>query len=143
MKRSIDNIQTSEIIGEKVLKASNLKDEFVNGQSAFKILLGDSISVEQFFSDYWEKKPLYLRRSDQEKWCEFVKDLFSLDALNSIIEKNKIKYETDLNLCKLVNGEKKQYNKKGVVKYDHVSSSFERDQATIQFHQPQRFCVIN
>jgi len=142
MKRSIDNIQTVEEIEEKSLKTSKLKDEFVNGESAFKNLLGDSISIEQFFSDYWEKKPLYLRRSEQEKWCEFVKDLFTLDGLNSIIEKNKIRYETDLNLCKLVNGEKKQYNKKGVVKYDHVSNSFEKDRATIQFHQPQRFCVI-
>jgi hypothetical protein len=143
MKRSTNNKQNIQEIKEKILKTSKLQEEFVNGEAAFKCLLGDSVSVEQFFSDYWEKKPVHLRRSGEEKWCEFVKELFNLDALSLIIENNKIKYDTDLNLCKLVNGEKKQYNKKGVVKYDHVVSSFEKDRATIQFHQPQRYCVIN
>ena len=61
--------------------------------------------------------------------------------MKTIIKDKKPIYELDLNLCKLVKGKKKVFNKKGSVKLDHLESSFEKEKVTIQFHQPQRFSV--
>jgi hypothetical protein len=80
-----------------------------------------------------------IHRNETDKWIEYVKTLFSLDQLKDIVKSNNLKYGQDLNLCKLVNNIKKNFNKNGPVKLDHVTKCFDKDSATIQFHQPQRF----
>lgn len=121
--------------------------DLTNGKTAFESFISSAenkISLDSFLSDYWEKKPLIIKRSADQKWLDYIKTLFSLDQLKQILENNsshKIKYEKDINLCKLVDGSKKSFNKKGLAKLAHVINSFENDKATIQFHQPQRFNV--
>lgn len=116
--------------------------DFKTGECLFKSFLGEKTSLETFLNEYWEKKPLLIKRSQEPNWVNYTKQLFSLDILKEIVQNKKIKYEQDLNLCRLVDDKKKVFNKKGVAKLDHVLSTFDNEKATIQFHQPQRYCVI-
>jgi hypothetical protein len=141
-KRSTaDSSLSQEAVKKPKLLVDPSKDylKFDTGKSTFESFIGNEIGLEKFLADYWEKKPLFIQRNENEKWVEYVKTLFSLDQLKEIIKINNLKYGQDLNLCKLVNDKKKNFNKNGSVKVDHVTKCFEKDSATIQFHQPQRF----
>lgn len=137
MKRSEQSSETS-----KKIKISEKCLDFTNGRTTFESFISnEEINLETFMNEYWDKKPLLIKKSTNENWLNYVKKLFSFDILKSILENasKKIKYENDINLCKLVDGEKTVLNKKGVAKLNHVIESFETNKATIQFHQPQRF----
>jgi ribosomal protein L16 Arg81 hydroxylase len=123
---------------EERIKSSTYFDDC---NCVFEKFLGNDISLKDFKENYWEKKPLIIRRNDNLEWLNFIKSLFSLELLKSIVKEKKPVYELDVNLCKLVKGKKKVFNKNGVVKLDHLEKSFDNDKTTIQFHQPQRFSV--
>ncbi|XP_063059001.1 ribosomal oxygenase 2 [Engraulis encrasicolus] len=95
------------------------------------------IGVEEFFRDYWEKKPLFLQRSDQEL-VNYYQSLFQLSDLKELCGQ-ELEYGRDLNVCRCVNGKKKVMNKDGRVSYNNLRKDFDQRKATIQFHQPQRF----
>ncbi|XP_071783083.2 ribosomal oxygenase 2 [Centroberyx gerrardi] len=92
---------------------------------------------EEFFRDYWEKKPLHLQRSEPSV-ASYYRSLFQLSDLKSLCSQG-LEYATDLNVCRCINGKKKVMNKKGRVSYNVLSKDFDQNKATIQFHQPQRF----
>ena len=130
--------EPDENTGKKKVESSSY---FEKCDGVFEKFLGNDISLKDFMENYWEKKPLIIRRSDNEEWLNFIKNLFSYELLKNIVKDKTPIYELDVNLCKLVNGKKKVFNKNGVVKLDHLEKSFNNDKTTIQFHQPQRFSV--
>jgi hypothetical protein len=138
-KSSVKKLKT-DIVNQEDEATSSFID-FQNGENAFKTFLGNDIDFKDFMDNYWEKKPLIIRRNENAEWLKFIKKLFNLQTLKNIISERKPYYELDINLCKLVNGKKKVFNKKGVVELKHLERSFEKDKVTIQFHQPQRFSV--
>ncbi|CAF0710194.1 unnamed protein product [Brachionus calyciflorus] len=139
MVRNTESVESTK--KQKIAPANSYLD-FTNGKATFDSFIStDEINLETFMNEYWDKKPLLIKRSENKDWLDYIKKLFSLDILKSILDDDskKIKYETDINLCKLVNGEKTVLNKKGIAKLSHVMDSFDNNKATIQFHQPQRF----
>ncbi len=94
-------------------------------------------SIDNFQDEHWEKKPLHIKRSDSE----YYGDIFSFEMLLGILEKQQLSYEVDLNVCRYVEGEKEMMNEEGVAKASKVKKMFEKQNATVQFHQPQRFSV--
>uniref|UniRef100_A0A671P9X9 Bifunctional lysine-specific demethylase and histidyl-hydroxylase n=1 Tax=Sinocyclocheilus anshuiensis TaxID=1608454 RepID=A0A671P9X9_9TELE len=86
---------------------------------------------DEFFQQYWEQKPLVLHRSDPDL-ASYYGSLFQLCA-------HGLRYATDLNVCRCVNGKKKVLNKAGKVKFSQLKKDLEERRATIQLHQPQRF----
>nr|XP_033799491.1 ribosomal oxygenase 2 isoform X5 [Geotrypetes seraphini] len=95
------------------------------------------ISCEEFFQDYWEKKPLLIQREDCTVAAVY-QVLFQLSDLKELCSQG-IYYGRDLNICRCVNGKKKVLNKEGKVSYGQLKRDFHQKRATIQFHQPQRF----
>ncbi|XP_068593768.1 ribosomal oxygenase 2 [Cebidichthys violaceus] len=95
------------------------------------------MGTEQFFSEYWEKKPLHLQRSDPDT-ASYYQSLFQLSDLPSLCSED-LEYYRDVNVVRCVNGKKKSLNKPGRVKSGVLLKSFVQNKATIQFHQPQRF----
>ncbi|KAK1800426.1 hypothetical protein P4O66_005657, partial [Electrophorus voltai] len=95
------------------------------------------VAVEEFFQQYWEKKPLLLQRSEPAVTA-FYQSLFRLSELKQLCTLG-LEYTRDLNLCRCVNGKKKVMNKEGRVNYNQLRKDFDQRRATIQFHQPQRF----
>ncbi len=94
-------------------------------------------SLEVFQDEYWEKKPLHIKRNN----AEYYGNLFSLKSLLDILEKHPLGYEVDLNVCRYVDGEKEMMNGDDIAKASEVKDMVENKKATVQFHQPQRFSV--
>ncbi|KAF7651231.1 hypothetical protein LDENG_00113810 [Lucifuga dentata] len=95
------------------------------------------LGTEEFFRDYWEKKPLHLQRSEAST-ASCYQSLFQLSDLKGLCSQG-LEYGRDVNICRCINGKKKVLNKDGRVNYGVLHKDFVRNKATIQFHQPQRF----
>lgn len=112
--------------------------DFDTPWSLFKSLIAP-VGVEEFFQEYWEKKPLFLQRSDHNL-SSYYQSLFQLSDLQELCGQ-ELEYARDVNVCRCVNGKKKVMNKEGRVNYNNLKKDFDQRKATIQFHQPQRFKV--
>lgn len=108
MKRSAEETEKDS---PKIPKTGGFLN-FKNGKTLLESFIGGADKLNEFLNDYWEKKPLLIRKNDNKEWLDYTKQLFSLDILKSILEKKKIKYEQDINLCRLVDNEKKLTIKK-------------------------------
>ncbi|XP_042355741.1 ribosomal oxygenase 2 isoform X2 [Plectropomus leopardus] len=109
---------------------------FNSPESLFQSLI-QPMGTEQFFREYWEKKPLHLQRSDPST-ASYYQSLFQLSDLQNLCSHN-LEYYRDVNVVRCISGKKKVLNKQGQVKHSALSKSFVQNKATIQFHQPQRF----
>uniref|UniRef100_A0A8D2ZND0 Bifunctional lysine-specific demethylase and histidyl-hydroxylase n=1 Tax=Scophthalmus maximus TaxID=52904 RepID=A0A8D2ZND0_SCOMX len=98
------------------------------------------MGTEQFFMEYWEKKPLHLKRSDSNI-ASYYQSLFQLSDLQSLCSQG-LDYYKDINVVRCINGKKKVLNKDGRVKSSVLNKHLVQNKATIQFHQPQRFKVF-
>ncbi|XP_060090478.1 ribosomal oxygenase 2 [Heteronotia binoei] len=105
-------------------------------ESMFESLISP-VKQEEFFRDYWEQKPLILKRDDPSM-TSCYQALFQLNDLKSLVSQG-LYYGRDINVCRCVNGKKKIFNKDGKVSYAQLKKDFDQKKATIQFHQPQRF----
>ncbi|XP_029957605.1 ribosomal oxygenase 2-like [Salarias fasciatus] len=104
-------------------------------ESLFESLI-QPVGTEQFFAEYWEKKPLHLQRSDPAV-ASYYQSLFQLADLQSLCSQG-LQFYRDINIVRCVNGKKKVLNKEGYVKNGSLISNL-KHKASIQFHQPQRF----
>ncbi|KAJ8267130.1 hypothetical protein GJAV_G00138820 [Gymnothorax javanicus] len=95
------------------------------------------LGVQEFFQEYWEKKPLHLQRSDPAL-AAYYGSLFQLSDLKALCSQG-IEYDRDVILCRCVSGVKKVINKQGRVNHSQLKKDFYQKRVTIQFHQPQRF----
>ncbi|XP_063954660.1 ribosomal oxygenase 2-like [Lytechinus pictus] len=95
------------------------------------------IKVETFLEEYWEKQPIVIpnRKGHQE----FFQSLFTRKILEELVAEKKVSFVKDCNVCRYKDGERESLNGKGMVKPNKLKELLDRDKATIQFHQPQRF----
>lgn len=111
---------------------------FDSPTSVFQSLISP-MTVDEFFHEYWEKKPMLLQRSDPAL-VSYYQSLFQLSDLKQLCVQG-LEYARDLNVVRCVNGNKLVMNYEGRVKYNQLRKDFNKKKATIQFHQPQRFKV--
>ncbi|KAI5629196.1 ribosomal oxygenase 2 isoform X2 [Silurus asotus] len=109
---------------------------FDSPASLFQSLISPT-TADEFFREYWEKKPLLLQRSDPAI-VAYYQSLFQLSDLKQLCAQG-LEYARDLNVVRCVNGEKVVMNNEGQVKYNQLRKDFTQKKVTIQFHQPQRF----
>ncbi|CAK6977318.1 ribosomal oxygenase 2 [Scomber scombrus] len=109
---------------------------FDSPASLFESLV-QPVGTEQFFREYWEKKPLHLQRSDNST-ASYYQSLFQLSDLQRLCSQG-LQYYRDINVVRCINGKKKVLNRDGGVKSSILSRNLVQNKATIQFHQPQRF----
>ncbi|XP_069800607.1 ribosomal oxygenase 2 [Dendropsophus ebraccatus] len=110
--------------------------DFSSPQSLFESFIAPMTRGE-FFSCYWEKKPLLIQRSDPDIKT-YYQSLFPLTDLKPACAEG-IYYGRDVNLCKCKNGKKVLLPRRGKAPYLEILKDFRSARATIQFHQPQRF----
>ncbi|CAN9501494.1 unnamed protein product [Ophioblennius macclurei] len=108
---------------------------FQTPESLFESLI-QPVGPEQFFAEYWEKKPLHLTRSDPAV-ASYYQSLFQLADLQSLCSQG-LQFYRDVNVVRCINGNKKVLNKEGQVKNGTLTTNL-KNKASIQFHQPQRF----
>lgn len=111
---------------------------FESSASLFESLIYP-MDKEQFFREFWEKKPLHLPRSDPSI-ASYYQSLFQLADLQNLCSEG-LKYYRDVNVVRCINGKKKVLNKGQEVKSSDINKYLRQNKATIQFHQPQRFKV--
>jgi hypothetical protein len=93
------------------------------------------ITVEQFFSDYWEKKPLVIRRGDPS----YFRDLFSRDIMDKALRTRKLFYEEAINVVKYADGRRVSMNGTGRAKAEDVWRMFDKSGCTLQVRHPQHY----
>ncbi|XP_048872156.1 ribosomal oxygenase 2 isoform X2 [Brienomyrus brachyistius] len=109
---------------------------FDSPSSLFQSLIAP-LGVEEFFRDYWEKKPLHLQRHDPAL-AAYYRSLFQLSDLKGLCGRG-LQYPADVNICRCVDGKRKPVARRGRVVYSELKKEFDKNRVTIQFHQPQRF----
>ncbi|KAA8586368.1 hypothetical protein FQN60_000204 [Etheostoma spectabile] len=77
---------------------------FSSPGSLFQSLI-QPMGTEQFFREYWEKKPLHLQRSDPHA-ASYYRSLFQLSDLRSLCSQD-LEYCRDVNVVRCINGKKK------------------------------------
>uniref|UniRef100_G7NZ70 Bifunctional lysine-specific demethylase and histidyl-hydroxylase n=1 Tax=Macaca fascicularis TaxID=9541 RepID=G7NZ70_MACFA len=112
---------------------------FDSPSSLFESLISP-IKTETFFKEFWEQKPLLIRRDDPAL-ATYYGSLFKLTDLKSLCSRGMY-YGRDVNVCRCVSGKKKVLNKDGKAHFLQLRKDLDQKRATIQFHQPQRFKVF-
>ena len=97
------------------------------------------ISPETFFAEYWEKRPLLVKRNGNS--ASSYSHFFSLDYLNHLVKDCHIVFGRNVNVCRYVNHRRQSLNGSGRVKPEELATLWNDKKATIQFHQPQQFKV--
>ncbi|KAG7279204.1 hypothetical protein CRUP_013596 [Coryphaenoides rupestris] len=136
-KKAVTSVDTGEGPAPKTTKAQHTGPACLCSDtpgSLFQSLI-HPMGQEEFFSGFWEKKPLHLQRSDPAT-ASYYQSLFQLSDMKALCAQG-LEYGTDLNACRYVDGKKKVLNKSGRVNYN-IFKDFSQKKATIQFHQPQR-----
>ncbi len=87
---------------------------FETPNDCLQYLLGNKVSIQTFVEEYWEKKPLHVKRSDRSA-PDHHKTLFSLKHLQEILGSGdkEINHGEHLNLCIYEDGEKQNANLSG------------------------------
>jgi len=120
-------------------KPKNIKSELgkldVSSPEGAVASLLKPTAPSQFNSKHWEKKFLHIKREDNG----FYGKLFTLESMRELLEEEELYYETDVNVCRYVNGEKELLNKEGEISLKEFNELLDKEKATFQFHQPQRF----
>ena len=101
-------------------------------------LLGETCTVAEFFDQYWEKKPLVVRRGAAGKG--FYKGLFSRAQMLEIISGSgrPFVYGQDLRVCRYVDGQREDTHA-GAADAGAVAAAMDDQASTVQFFQPQRY----
>ncbi|XP_057307300.1 ribosomal oxygenase 2-like [Hydractinia symbiolongicarpus] len=133
-----DNVAKSNKKVKKLSEANNNVNQYgkidcKNSEAVIKSILGDN--VKEFFSNYWEKKPYFIKREN----TEFYGDLFNLSEVKDILKNHELNFETDVNVTRYLNEEKEVLNEDGRVTGKKFDALMKNKQATFQIHQPQRF----
>jgi len=103
-----------------------------NGDNAIEWLISPT-SVTDFYKDYWEKKPLHLKRSDPS----YYKTLFSTKALEKIIREQRVLYGKNLDITSY-DGKRETHNPVGRV-FPAVLWDFYNNGCSIRMLNPQTF----
>ncbi|KXJ18241.1 Bifunctional lysine-specific demethylase and histidyl-hydroxylase MINA [Exaiptasia diaphana] len=128
---------------KKTRKVSDLEEiqelsklDFNSAEKLFSSLIAP-ITSKTFFSEYWEKKPLLIKRND----ISFYGPLFSKSDLEAVLKKEEIEFVNDVNVCCYEDGDKLYMNDDigSRATWTRVSKDVKERNATVQFHQPQRF----
>ncbi|XP_065177543.1 ribosomal oxygenase 2-like [Sycon ciliatum] len=114
-------------------------------ENVFASLLGNT-NAKDFFAKNWEKEPLVIPAAKAQRNGKLTQ-LFSREALDKILKKEKIDFGLHLNSCRYVDGARENTNPaeneetgeptRATAK--RVWKLFDGDRATVQFHQPQQF----
>ncbi|XP_071818668.1 ribosomal oxygenase 2-like [Apostichopus japonicus] len=93
-------------------------------------------SATEFMEQYWEKEPLHLSNRNA---LISAGDIFSREILENLVESRNIEFVRDICTSCYKNGERKNLDGHGRIKRAQLKKLMEKQNATIQLHQPQRF----
>eukprot|EP00731_Ephydatia_muelleri_P000382 Em0001g382a len=116
------------------------KLNFATSSALFESLISPH-SVETFFNDYWEQKPLIVKAAVTPSRAS---DLFSFDDLRRLVWRTKgLSFGRHVNVCRYVDGKRESLNgdpgSGGKLTLEKLERLWREKRATFQVHQPQHF----
>ena len=102
------------------------------GDKAFEWMISPT-SVTDFYKDYWEKKPLHIKRSDPA----YYKSVFSTKAFEKVIREQRVLYGKNLDVTSY-DGKRETHNPVGRV-FPAVLWDFYNNGCSIRMLNPQTF----
>lgn len=87
-----------------------------------------------FFAEYWEKKPLVIRR----KRKGFYQKLFGAEALDKLLREHPVKFGLNLDVTKYVDGERETLNPEGRAHANVVWALYEEG-CSVRLLNPQTY----
>lgn len=139
-KEGSDKQAKSEKRSEEKLidNSSNVSDWIIDYSSPKSVLssLLEPHKLEDFFSTYWEKQPLVIKCSNNQR---MPPKFFSLEILYEILKEHSLNFVDDINACHYIDGKRKNMNGKGRITAKKAADLLNKTGATLQIHQPQRF----
>merc|ERR1711892_1356398 len=103
-----------------------------NGDNAFEWMIAPT-KVSEFYKDYWEKKPLHIKRSDPT----YYKTVFSTKAFEKVIREQRVLYGKNLDVTSY-DGKRETHNPVGRV-FPAVLWDFYNNGCSIRMLNPQTF----
>lgn len=116
--------------------------DFTSPKRLFQSLVQPS-EFNQFFDSYWEQRPLVLHRHDSlnHEQLSQLTELFSKKTLLHLSKKHEMHFTKDLNALRYKDSKREDLNDVGRITVGKLNKLFDKDKATVQVHQPQRFQV--
>ena len=139
MKREKANKPVPKAVEKEDIKEPKEVFNFDSPEGCLASLIAP-MSIEKFFSEYWEKKPMFIQRRDKI-YAETYRTLFSRKILEDILIKRNIEFVKDVNVCKFDGEKRESLNKDGRATLKKIKRLLDQERGTVQFHQPQRFQV--
>jgi len=124
-----------ELIPADLDALEDIEDEpgsIENGDNAFEWMISPT-SLADFYKDYWEKKPLHLKRSDPS----YYKTLFSTKAFEKILREQRVLYGKNVDVTSY-DGKRETHNPEGRV-FPAVLWDFYNNGCSIRMLNPQTF----
>jgi len=104
-----------------------------SADEAFKWLMGPT-PVDKFYKEYWEKKPLHIKRDD----AAYFKSLFSTKALDKILREQRVVFGKNLDVTSFTDGKRETHNTEGRV-HPAVMWDFYSNGCSVRMLNPQTF----
>lgn len=108
-------------------------DSVKSGMQHFSYVV-NPVKLEEFMSDYWEKKPLCVNRSVPN----YYKELLSVDEIDKMLRTNLIEYTKNIDVTSYVDGVRETHNPEGRASPTSVWE-FYRDGCSIRLLNPQTY----
>jgi lysine-specific demethylase/histidyl-hydroxylase NO66 len=92
---------------------------------------------EEFAKSVFEKEPLHIKRNDPS----FYEEVFTTDEIRDLfLQKENLIVKTDLNICRVVDGRRVDYNdgEETVLTPEQVWKAHDEEKFTLQVFQPQQ-----
>merc|ERR1712212_195211 len=102
-------------------------------QEAFQWLIGPT-NLDTFYKEFWEKKPLHMKRDDPE----YYKTLFSTKALDKILREQRAVFGKNLDVTSYSDGKRETHNPGGRV-FPPVLWDFYNNGCSVRMLNPQTF----
>ena len=99
-----DVVELDDIEWEKLERDPRASGQLLGAQTAESMFawLIAPITIEEFYRDYWQKKPLVIHRQN----ATYYKGWFSSKMLYNAIEQGKMKYGTNIDVAAYVDGQR-------------------------------------
>lgn len=110
-------------------------DSAVRGRQFFEWLIAP-VTSEEFFRDYFEKKPLIIKRNR----ADYYKGWYSKADIEKLLREQQVKTGRDLDITNYVNGERKTYEYDGRVDPAVAWRKYEQERCSLRVLCPQEYC---
>lgn len=133
---------TSQLAGAKEVQAicdSTPGDFRLAGERALQWIIGSGMPVETFMSEYYETKPLLVRRNKTGQ-SNYFDGLLTQSDIEEALQKGKLKHNRDFSLTAYRNGKREtlKHDTEAVAKAKEVMALFGETQgASIRLLRPQ------